>query len=630
MAAELGPYRLGRLLGRGGMGEVFHAWDTRRARWVALKLLHPRFGADEAYRQRFRREAEAAAELREPHVVPVHDYGEIDGQLYLDMRLIDGTDLATLLRSGPLEPRRAVGLITQVAAALDAAHAAGLVHRDVKPSNVLVGPDDFAHLTDFGIARPAGSMSVAENGMVIGTLAYMAPERLRAEPADARSDVYALACVLHACLTGTAPFGEGDSSALVGAHLYLSPPVLPDDVPAALGEVVARGMAKDPAARYPRAGALAADAAAALRRRPTAPLDPPEPEPEPTEPEPADRLAVPRRWSMPAPWPLPTWFRRALVVALVALLVVVGVSAVRRYTGTGISIGVGPVAVAFTASGAEAVIANAGSRTVSVLDVRGRTVVTEILLGAGRTVGAVPDAAGEQLFVTTTQRAGDELVVVDLRRSAVAATIPLPEPTVGAPVVDARRTTVFVPVRSGVVVVDLATGRVTGRLDRGATGLAPSADGTRLLGVDDRRSTADVVDVRTGAPARSIRLGAPAHLAVAAPDGEVVYLGSADPRHALTVVDPDRATPIDEVALPGPVTGLAVSRDGDRVFATLATDPPVLAAVDTATEAVTAGWFVEEFADSVALAVSPDGTEVWIANTDLGTLTIDDVSRPPS
>ncbi|MFC5142961.1 serine/threonine-protein kinase [Actinomycetospora rhizophila] len=620
MAAELGPYRLGRSLGSGGMGEVFHAFDTRRSRWVALKLLHPRFGADEAYRQRFRREAEAAADLREPHVVPVHDYGEIDGQLYLDMRLIEGTDLATLLRDGPLAPRRAVGLVTQIAAALDAAHAAGLVHRDVKPSNVLVGPDDFAHLADFGIARPTGSVTVGD-GAVIGTLTYMAPERLRAEPADARSDVYALACVLHECLTGTPPFGDEDLSALVGAHLYRTPPLLPDDVPAALGEVVARGMAKDPGARHASAGALAADAAAALRRRPTAPLDPPGP-----GPDPPDRVVAPRRW-LPLP---PRWARRTLVVALVVLLVVAGVAAVRRYAGTGISIGISPVAVAFTATGTTAVVANAGSRTVTVLDTGSRGVVAEIPLGDGRTVGAVADAAGEQLFVATTRRARDELVVIDLRRASVAATVPLPEPPVGTPVVDARRTTVFVPVRHGVLVVDPGSGRVVGRLDLRASGLAAGADGARLLTVDDHRSTAEVLDTRTGAPTTSIALGAPAHLAVAAPGGDTVYLGGTDPRHALTVVDPDRATPLDEVALPGPVSGLAVARDGSRVFATLATDPPVLAAVDTATETVRVGWFVEEFADGVALAVSPDGTEVWIANTDLGTLTIDDVSRPPA
>lgn len=625
MATELGPYRLGRSLGSGGMGEVFHAWDARRARWVALKLLHPRFSADPSYRQRFRREAEAAADLREPHVVPVHDYGEIDGQLYLDMRLIDGTDLAALLRDGPLAPPRAVALVAQVAAALDAAHRAGLVHRDVKPSNVLVGPDDFAHLADFGIARSTGSVSVAEDGAVLGTLAYMAPERLRAEPADARADVYALACVLHECLAGTPPFGDGDVSALVGAHLYRSPPALPDDVPAALGEVVARGMAKDPAARYASAGALAADAAAALRRRPTAPLAPHDedlphedrPGDEPTGERPPGRVAAPR------------WVRRALVVALVAVLLVAGVAAVRRYAGGGISIGISPVAVAFTASGTRAVVANAGSLTVTVLDARTRTLVTEVPLGGGRTVGAVADAAGQRLFVATTRGARSALVVVDLARTAVAATVPLPEPPEAGPVVDARGTTAFVPIGSGVAVVDLGTGQVVGRVDRRATGLAAGADGTRLLTVDERRATAEVVDVRTGAATASIALAAPAHLAVPAPAGDVIYLGGVDPRHALTVVALDRDTPVDEVALPGPVSGIAVARDGARVFVTLATDPPVLAAVDATTHAVRTGWFVEEFADGVALAVPPDGAEVWIANTDLGTLTIDDVSRPP-
>ena len=621
-ATELGPYRLGPSLGSGGMGEVFRAWDTRRSRWVALKLLHPRYSADAAYRRRFQREAEAAADLREPHVVPVHDFGEIDGQLYLDMRLIDGTDLATLLRDGgPLAPRRAVALITQVAAALDAAHAAGLVHRDVKPSNVLVGPDDFAYLADFGIARAAGPATDSEDGTVIGTLTSMAPERLRGEPADARSDVYSLACLLHECLTGAPPFGDEDAPVLVAAHLYRAPPT--DDLPAALGEVVARGMAKDPGARHAGAGAFAADAAAALRRRPTARLEPPAP-----DPPPGTVVAI-HRWSPVTLWPRARWVRRALVVALVALLVVAGVAAVRRYVGTGISIGISPVAVAFTATG-DAVIANAGSRTVTVFDTRGRTIAAEIPLGDDRrTVGAVIDPTGERLFVATTRGAGDALVVVDLRRSTVASTLPLPEPPVGAPVADRSGAAVFVPVRGGVAVVDPAAGRVVGRLDRSAGGLAASADGTRLVTVDERRATAEVVDVRTGATAASIRLGAPAHLAVAARRGGAIYLGSRDPEHALTVVDPVRATAVAEVPLPGPVSGVAVSPDGARVFVALATDPPVLAAVDTGTREVTTGWFLEEFTGNVALAASPDGTEVYIANTDLGTLTIDDVSRPP-
>ncbi|MEJ2863959.1 serine/threonine-protein kinase [Actinomycetospora flava] len=622
-AAELGPYRLGPSLGSGGMGEVYRAWDTRRSRWVALKLLHPRFSADAGYRARFRREAEAAADLREPHVVPVHDFGEIDGQLYLDMRLIDGTDLGTLLRDGPLEPRRAVALVTQVAAALDAAHAAGLVHRDVKASNVLVGPGDFAYLADFGIARAAGPATDSEDGTVIGTLASMAPERLRGEPADARSDVYSLACLLYECLTGGPPFGDEDASVLVAAHLYRAP--LTDALPAALGDVVARGMAKHPEARHAGAGAFAADAAAALRRRPTARLEVPERGPEPPPP---DTVVAIHRWSPGTLWPQSRWVRRTLVVALVALLVVAGVAAVRRYVGTGISIGISPVAVAFTATG-DAVIANAGSRTVTVFDTRGRTIAAEIPLGNDRrTVGAVADPAGERLYVATTRGAGDALVTVDLGRSTVTAALPLPEPPVGAPVVDAGGTAVFVPVRGGIAVVDPAAGRIVGRLDRTATGLA-AHDATRLVTVDERRSTAELVDVRTGATAGVIPLGAPAHLAVAAPAGTAVYLGSRDPEHALTVVDPGRATPVAEVPLPGPVAGMAVSPDGEQVFVAIGTDPPVLAAVDTATREVRTGWFLEEYTGDVAMAVSPDGTEVYIANIDLGTLTIDDVSRPP-
>ena len=151
-----GPYRLTRLLGRGGMGEVYEAEDTRKGRVVALKLISPEFSDDPMFRTRMQREAGAAGRLTEPHVVPIHDYGEINGQLYLDMRLIDGANLATVLkRTGPMSPPRAVAIVRQVASALDAAHAGGVTHRDVKPENILITGDDFAYLVDFGIARAA-------------------------------------------------------------------------------------------------------------------------------------------------------------------------------------------------------------------------------------------------------------------------------------------------------------------------------------------------------------------------------------------------------------------------------------------------------------------------------------------
>jgi len=190
-----GRYRLVELLGRGGMGEVWRAYDTVTDRIVAIKVLPAHLFEDEEFQRRFRREAHAAARLNHPHVIPIHDYGEIDGRLYVDMRLIEGRDLQTVLDEGPLGPTRAVRIIEQVAKALNAAHKIGLVHRDVKPSNILLDEDDFAYLIDFGIARSANQPKLTSTGAPIGTWAYMSPERMRAGEVDARADIYALACV---------------------------------------------------------------------------------------------------------------------------------------------------------------------------------------------------------------------------------------------------------------------------------------------------------------------------------------------------------------------------------------------------------------------------------------------------
>jgi serine/threonine-protein kinase len=266
---RFGPYEVGELLGRGGMGEVHRAFDTRRNRHVALKRLPAELASDAQYQSRFRRESELAARLAEPHVIPIHDFGEIDGRLFIDMRLVAGADLDALLRdSGPLPADRAVMLLTQVAAALDAAHAEGLVHRDVKPSNVLVTAGDFAYLVDFGVARAVDGDQTALTtaGSTVGTLAYLAPERFSGL-GDHRVDVYALACVLFEILTGRRPFPATSLPALLHAHLNLEPPRPSRErpgLPAALDDVVARGMAKDPDARHPSPGALAAAARAAL------------------------------------------------------------------------------------------------------------------------------------------------------------------------------------------------------------------------------------------------------------------------------------------------------------------------------------------------------------------------------
>ncbi|MEU5692289.1 serine/threonine-protein kinase [Actinosynnema sp. NPDC020468] len=301
-----GPYRLLGLLGRGGMGEVYRAYDTAHDRVVALKLLSAVHGADQEYRARFRRESRVVARLREPHVIPIHSFGEIDGRLFLDMRLVEGHDLGDLLARGPLDPARAVRIVAQVADALDAAHADGLVHRDVKPSNVLVTPTDFVYLVDFGIARQTSATATAltASGEIVGTLDYLAPERISQGRVDARTDVYALACVLFTTLTGRRPFEVGGTAAQLWAHLETPPPhpsQANPGVPRALDDVVRRGMAKNPDDRHPTAGALAAAARAALSAPIPAPAPPtasrvhigqsPAPRPvPPSAPRPARRL----------------------------------------------------------------------------------------------------------------------------------------------------------------------------------------------------------------------------------------------------------------------------------------------------------------------------------------------------
>nr|WP_241011309.1 serine/threonine-protein kinase PknD [Mycobacterium gordonae] len=250
------------------MGEVWRAYDTVIDRTVAIKMLLPHFAQDRTFEQRFRREARAAARLDEPHAVPIYDVGEIDGRLYVAMRLVKGQELQTLLSHGPLQPDRAVEIIGQIASALDTAHNAALVHRDVKPSNILVTKDNFAYLIDFGIASAAGDTGMTTTGSLIGTWAYMAPERF-STGADHRADIYALACVLHECLTATRPFPGNSLEQQYAAHLSAPPPrpsVTVTGLAPSMDEVIARGMAKSPELRFQSATDLARAARVALSR----------------------------------------------------------------------------------------------------------------------------------------------------------------------------------------------------------------------------------------------------------------------------------------------------------------------------------------------------------------------------
>jgi YVTN family beta-propeller protein len=269
IGTEIAGYRIRSMLGRGGMSVVYLATQAFPARNVALKLLAPELAGESGFRERFIRESNAAASLDHPNVIPIYGAGEADGVLWIAMRYVEGTDLAHLIRDGgPVPPDRTVRIIDQVASALDAAHEIGLVHRDVKPGNILLARSDHAYITDFGITkrRDAGT-EFTKTGDFLGSVDYAAPEQIRGEAVDARADVYSLGCVTYECLTGEPPFAREAEVAVLYAHLNDPPPrpgAVRPELPPSLDEVVRRAMAKDPAERYGSAGELAASARQAL------------------------------------------------------------------------------------------------------------------------------------------------------------------------------------------------------------------------------------------------------------------------------------------------------------------------------------------------------------------------------
>jgi hypothetical protein len=264
--------RIEGLAGRGGMGVVFRATELSLDRVVALKLIAPALAGDPDFRARFLRESRAAASIEHPNVLPIYRAGELDDELYIVMRYVDGQDLRTLVRaSGSLPPAFVAEIVAQVGSALDAAHARGLVHRDVKPANVLLAADDHVYLTDFGLAKRMESTAAAalsRPGGWVGTLGYVAPEQIRGDRVDARTDVYALGCILVHALTGKPPYMRDSEEATLWAHLHAPPPGSADGVPEAFAGVVARALAKDPAERYPSAGDLGRAALAAAGAKP--------------------------------------------------------------------------------------------------------------------------------------------------------------------------------------------------------------------------------------------------------------------------------------------------------------------------------------------------------------------------
>jgi serine/threonine protein kinase/streptogramin lyase len=273
IGAVVGGVRIDAVTGRGGMGVVYRGTQVALKRTVALKVVRGDLASDAQFRRRFTQESEIAASLDHPHIVPIYSAGEDVGRLYVTMRFVEGTDVREAIRQrGRLEPALAAEIVTQVGAALDAAHRRGLVHRDVKPANILLASADgrpHAYLTDFGLSRFADSEQITRTGTVVGTLDYMSPEQLEGRKVDGRVDVYALGCVLYQALTGVVPYPRDTEHAKMWAHMTEPPPrpgAVAPDLPSGFDEVVARAMAKRPDDRYATAGELGAAAAAAARR----------------------------------------------------------------------------------------------------------------------------------------------------------------------------------------------------------------------------------------------------------------------------------------------------------------------------------------------------------------------------
>jgi DNA-binding beta-propeller fold protein YncE len=525
LGTRLAGYQIQALLGRGGMGVVYLAEQLGPRRQVALKLLLDPATASEGFRTRFLRESELAAAIDHPNVLPVYDAGETDGVLWIAMRYVDGIDLAGLLeREGPLAAEQALAVCGQVAGALDAAHARGLVHRDVKPGNVLLAVEEgsvtHAYLADFGLTkRVGGARGLTASGQVLGTIDYVAPEQVEGGPVDGRADQYALGCVLFECLTGVVPFRRDSELAVLWAHVNDPPPPLGEhrpELPAALDDAIGRALAKGPGDRHPSCEALVASAQAALdgtapartRRRGRRPSGP--------RSGPGGRR----------PWASGPARRRAPVLAAIAgLLVAVVVAAAVLMTRDDPA--APPADSTVTLAANQAVRIDAATHQMAPV-----------------AVGTDPTAVtgGERLVWVASR--GGAVTVVDPATNQVQETLP-------------------------------ASG--SGPVGPGGPGLASTGGNLWVANTEQGEVARAALDT----DATAIAVGA-SPVALAASPNAVWVAGRTEDGGLLARIDALTNEVGPRVPLPQPPTGLAVTRDGRTAWVATAADP-ALHRIDTGT-----------------------------------------------
>ncbi|HEY1969818.1 MAG TPA: protein kinase [Pseudonocardia sp.] len=642
-----GPYRLVEIIGRGGMGIVYRAFDSRHDREVALKVLPEDLSSDPVFRARFQQEARTAAKIEHPHVVPIYDFGEIDGRTYLTMRLIKGQNLDHLIRAaGKLTPPRAAAVLAQVASALDAAHGAGLIHRDVKPANVIVTPPaqhtaEFAYLMDFGIARAVDASTrtaLTATNVALGTPHYMAPERFLNEGIDHRADIYSLGCVLFETLTGRRPFPDDAIGTIMLAHLHTEPPrpsALVENLPTGLDDIVSRAMAKTPSTRYRSAGELAAAVTAAIARPPkTEASTPTWPRTEPTSPVgptrirgtvPATRHHDPSAAGRPAPehpaatliavgnptttagTPIPSPRRpskpaRSLLIVMVALAVVAllvgGIHSLTTHTNSAPT-NSAPTNSAPTASPpTNSPPAPAADPIMAKIDV-------------GRQPGRVAlNSAGQAAYVTNY--AAGTVSVINTATNAVTTTIAVGSQPAQV-VVTGDRAYVTNRGSNSVTVLDTGSNTALHTIPVGTapTGIALSPDGRTAYVADSGAGTISIVDLATNTVARAVSAGnGPSALAVT-PDGRRIYVADQGGSGQVTVLDASTGTTLTTIQvgkIPGSVT---ISPDGGRAYVTDFGSGTVTV-IATATNSVAVS--IPIGASPAAAALTPDGTRLYVSN----------------
>ena len=644
---ELADYRVESNVARGGMAIVYRARDIVLRRPVALKVIAPELAMNENFRLRFKRESQLAAAIEHPGIIPIYRAGEEDGRLYIAMRFVDGEDLGTVLRrQGGLPVDQLLPLFTQIADALDAAHAAGLVHRDVKPGNVLLtghaGDLSARHvyLTDFGLTkRPASGIDLTTAGRILGTVHYVAPEQIGGGPVGAAADVYSLGCMLYEALAGDPPFVAEDETAMLWAHLAGPIPSVRGrrpDLPPAVDDVLARAMAKEPAGRPATCLSLMADLRAALGDRVPAhgnvgveqagPGDVEQAGPGDAGPEPhaAPSTGPQRMQSIPAPAPpreTPSTLRRVVIGLLfVTILVITGLiitiitgrdgtqprganrhilrpaaashrlrvsaslpAAIVRET---IRVGSRPQGAAVSPDGRHAYVTNNGSNTVSVIDTATNRVIAATHLSAPpQYVAIAPD--GQRAYITTYNDAdgtGSAVQVMNTATNTVVATIL----TVG---------------------INPYTSAVT-------------PNGRQLYVPDHGSQELSVIDTRTNLLTRNIVVPRNPHWVAFTPDGRRAYVANHE-SNLVSVVDTASKNIIAKIPVGLSPHSVAVTPNGREAFAADYNANSV-SVIDTSSNTVTATITVGT--NPQCVAVAPDGRHAYATNNGSNTVSVIDTA----